>query len=350
MAPASADGLISGLSGDRTVYPMLYDIASEQVLLTRLPVERQNEAAFLDQRILTPSTEAAWCAWSTFAAAAQALDVRAPAYIFHIGHCGSTLLSRLIAAATGVPALREPTPLRAFANDAAEAFTGSALLSLAERRKRLALFERVWARCGGAVVKATSICNALIEDVSADAPAAFIHLQPETYVAALLGGANSHIDLRNFGQMRMRRLRQLWGGAGDLSALRAGELAAMSWLTEVIPAANSPRRIFTVDFDRFLAEPAPLLKDLCEHLCGGPVSEKAVRGALASGVMGRYSKAPEQAYDASLRALHLAEDRAAHAGEIRAGMAWLEAAAKAFSGADAAFARFGPAATAPRLE
>lgn len=343
MIQVSADGLLSALAVDRAVYPMLYDIASEQVLLAGLPVELQAEASFLDQRILTPSTEAAWCAWGAFAAAAQTLDDGAPAYIFHIGHCGSTLLSRLVAAATGVPALREPTPLRAFANDAAEAFTGSALLSLAERRRRLALFERVWARRGAAVVKATSICNALIDDVRPETPAAFIHMQPETYLAALLGGANSHIDLRMFGQMRIRRLRHVWSGAGELSELRAGELAGMSWLAEAIPAATSPKQLFTVDFDRFLAEPAPLLKGLCEHLCG-PVTDAAVRGALASGVMGRYSKAPEQAYDAGLRALHLAEDRVTHADEIRAGMAWLEAAARAFAAAEAALVRFGAGA------
>lgn len=346
MIPVPVEKLLSTLAGDPAVLPLMIDIASEQVLLTCISEERQSQAAFLDQRVLTPSTEGAWCAWGRFAAAAQTLENRAPAYIFHVGHCGSTLISRLVASATGATVLREPTPLRTFACDAAETLTGSGLLSWQERRRRLDLFERLWARSGVSVVKATSICNCLIDEVSPGAPIAFVYVTPETYLAALLGGAYSHIDLRAFGQLRMRRFRQIWGGAGDLASLSPGELAAMSWLSEVVLIAMTKREVYDVDFDRFLDDPAAILKDVCVHLCGS-VSDDAVKAALSSGVMTRYSKAPEQPYDARLRARRLDEDHAAHADEIRAGMRWLEAAAKAFPAGEAAFGRFGPKAVGP---
>jgi hypothetical protein len=340
MIQVSAEGLLSILKVDSSVYPLMIDIVSEKVLLARIPEESRSEASFLDQRVMTSRTEGAWCAWSQFAEAARSFGDCAPGYIFHVGHCGSTLISRLVALATGAAVLREPTPLRTFACDAAETLTGSGLLSWQERRRRLELFERLWARSGVSVVKATSICTCLINEVSPSAPVAFVYVAPEIYLAAVLGGANSHIDLRGFGQLRMRRLRQIWGGAGDLASLSPGELAAMSWLSEVVPIAIAKRPVLTVDFDAFLADPAVNLKQVCAHLCG-PVSDDAVTAALASGVMGRYSKAPEQAYDARLRARHLAEDRAARAGEIRAGMRWLEAAAKAFPAGETSLRRFG---------
>ncbi len=74
--------------------------------------------------------------WLPAAAVEQALagarDVRALHFIFHAGHVGSTLLSRLLDEARGVLSLREPLPLRAIAEHFSPA--------------RLELLLRLWER------------------------------------------------------------------------------------------------------------------------------------------------------------------------------------------------------------
>lgn len=321
--------LMAGLAGDASIIPHQLDLLNEQVLLTRIPIAAQAAASFLDQRALAPNTEGAWFPWADFASAAARLPDSAPAYILHLGHCGSTLLSRLVEAATGRRALREPLPLRTFAIDAADAHDGAAFLSPEERRTRLALFERAFAR-GGAIVKATSICNDLAADLSPRAPVAFVYMKPETYLAAMLGGANAQTDLRGFAQMRFRRLKSRVPELRPLASLSASELAALCWLTEASAIAGMSRDVFAVDFDAFLASQPETLARLCAHL-GAPAAVEKVQGALAGGVMKRYAKATEHAYDAETRAAGLTEARARFAPEIKMGMAWLEGTAKRFA-------------------
>ena len=66
-----------------------------------------------------------------------------------------------------------------------------------------------------------------------------------------------------------------------------------------------------------------------------------VARALSGPVTKVYSKNPDRAYDAAARAQILNHGRNAAAEEIRAGLAWLETAAKAWRTAELALARYG---------
>jgi hypothetical protein len=136
--------LLKSLQSDCLVYPHQLDMEEDRVLLVLLNEHELREHSFLDQRIFRPDMEFEWRPWSEFATEAELLAHKAPNYIFHIGHCGSTLLSRLVAAATGTLALREPVPLRVFAIDRVDGDAG--VFGNAELRRRLGLFERAWAR------------------------------------------------------------------------------------------------------------------------------------------------------------------------------------------------------------
>lgn len=340
MPQIPSDQMLAALQRDPCVYPHQFDIVTQRVLLASLPEAALASAVFLDQRVLQPDTPTAVCAWEEFEKAASAFPPNAPAYIFHIGHSGSTLLSRLVASAAGAPPLREPLPLRAFAADEANALDGAAFLSNEERRRRLALFERLWARRKGTVLKATSICNNLIDRVSPDAPVAFIFIRPAAYLTLMLGGANTIVDLRSFAQLRLRRLKAAWPEVGDLSRFSPGELAAMSWLAETCAAAAAERSFHGVDFDAFLEEPESALSRLCDAL-GRPADEAKLRGAVRGPLMQQYSKAPDHAYSPSVRRQIMSEDRTLHAAEIKAGLLWLDRAASSFSLGEKALGRFG---------
>ena len=99
-------------------FPQQMDAASDRVLLVRMNEADYYTASFLDQRMLTQQSQPQWIAWDELEATDQAGRSDAN-LIFHIGHVGSTLISRLLGELDGVFALREPQILRNFADLAA---------------------------------------------------------------------------------------------------------------------------------------------------------------------------------------------------------------------------------------
>jgi hypothetical protein len=305
-----------------TLYPQKYDAARDAVFLLPLDARGLRAASFLDDRILAPGMQGTWRAADEIARDVEGVVARPLHIIFHTGHVGSTLLSRLVDEAPGVLGLREPLPLRTLAemHDArARAFAA-----------RLALFLKLWAR-GFAdtrhiIVKATStagrIAPALL-DAAPEARAAYLNLRAEPYLATLLAGANALVDLQGFEAERRRRLAAMLGGAPATASI--GELAAMTWLTESLTRADAVARfggrVLPLDFDAVLGDlPGAITAVLGHFGIAGDAAQIA-----RSPVLSRYSKAPQQfEYSPQFRAQLLAQARYEHAGEIRHGRAWLD--------------------------
>src|SRR5689334_1566529 len=88
------------------------DPSSGMVRLVAMDRESYRAASFLDDRMLQRPLDAQVMPWPDVAAAV-AEDLRSDArWIFHIGHVGSTLVSRLLGELEGVLAVREPRLLR----------------------------------------------------------------------------------------------------------------------------------------------------------------------------------------------------------------------------------------------
>lgn len=319
MNQALSAQFLSAIATDASVFPHKYAPVTDQVLLVRAPVANLRDAAFLDERILTRETQGIWVRAEDVAAASAALPQSPVGYIFHAGHCGSTLISRLLGAAGDALALREPLPLRSFAFDLAEG--GGALLPRDRARERLGLFERLWARgASSAVVKATSICTGLAAELlPADRKAVFVAQRPDIHLAVTLAGPNAVNDLRGFAQMRWRRLNARLP-VPPLFSYSVGELAALGWLTEAEAAMRA--RLTAFDFDALLAAPAETLGRIAAALDVAAPAEK-ISGAVSGPIMKRYSKAPEHDYDAGLRSEVIAQAQRDHSAEIRKGMDWL---------------------------
>lgn len=315
--------LLENLTVDRFVFPHQLNLLSDSVLLVRLSEADLRDHSFLDERILRQGMNYEWLDWSKFAAAAEALPEKVPAYVFHVGHCGSTLLSRLICAATGTQALREPLPMRTIAFDQADG--RAALLADDVQRARLRVFERVWTRgASKTVVKASSMCSNLMERVDSAASIAFIYQQAETHLAVTLAGENTLQDLRGFAQNRYRRLQESDIDMQPLAEFTVGELAALAWLTEVVSASRvlTRRTVATLDFDRFLEQPGDSLADVCRRLDLETGPERC-RIALSGPIMRTYSKAPEHAYGPELRKDIIEDSRVRNGNEIARGMQWI---------------------------
>jgi hypothetical protein len=318
------------------LFPQAFDVRDDTVTLIRLTRQDYIVASFLDDRILGPQSPRMRIAWAELSAAidAAALSERC-AFMFHIGHVGSTLLARLIGAHTDAFVLREPAILRTFAHLRSAAAAGESALSEEAMEQRIAgclkLFSRTFEPTQRALVKATSFVSEMAPALlarPAAAPALMLSVAPETYLATIFGGANSRRECATLLPSRVQRLARRVGiDVRKLANLREGEAIALTWACEATALAQAARRsgtrVLQIDFQTFLADPQAMLLAALKHL-EVPANSSQVETIIAGPLMGRYSKAPEHAYDTAIRAAVLDEARALYGDQIRLGLAWLD--------------------------
>ncbi len=299
------------------IYPHALNAAGDHLQLLRLSEADYRAASFLDDRMLTPDMEIGWAPVPVLAQAARQIKPKPLHFIFHMGHVGSTLLSRLLDDVPGVLGLREPLPLRSL-SEKPDPHLLDTLLKL---------WSRGFADTSHVIVKATSMAGVLAPAILGAVPdmrAVYLHLKPEPYLATIIAGSDTAKDQAAFAQLRggrvMGRLQD------EIPQPRSpGEYAALTFLAESL-ARHDARgaRMLEVDFDDLLADVDGVLAAIIAHF-GLP--QKIPQAAIAH-QMGRYSKAPDSAYSPALRAQILDDARAQAGAEIRAGLAWLDAIAK----------------------
>lgn len=333
--PSLADILASP-----SVFPQGYQMAQDAVRLIHLSPAMLEEVSFLDDRVLNRRPPARLVGFDTLAAAADVAGIDGRCgFIFHLGHVGSTLVSRLLGAHPTVLAVREPGALRTLAELAVEAGSAECLLSAEALEHRLSVLLRLWSRTFRpdqlSIIKATSLCSQVAGDLLA-APgrprALALVSPPDIHLPVMLSGADARGDVRSYAANRIRRLHQRLGGPQwRLADMSIGELVAMAWASEmcalVEAAGQAQSRWRWLDFDVFLAEPQAGLSQAFAHF-ERPVSEAEIAAILAGPLMSRYSKGAA-AFDASTRADKIAAARTTHAVEIARGRLWLDRAAEA---------------------
>jgi hypothetical protein len=339
--------LQESLTRSPQLFPYSMDLAGDGVSFVHLAKADYERASFLDPRILTPQTRAYSLPWAEIARAIDSAQLKEHlGFIFHIGHVGSTLLSRLIGAHPCAFSLREPMLLRGFAQLKSEprhapaAWGGDAFE--ARLTRTLQLFSRTFEDRELSVVKATSFVSELSTTLlsRASAPKAIMmYVSPESYIATILGGANSRQEAKVLTPGRLQRLQQRIGcEAWRGEHLSEGETLALAWACEMSALAQAAKSSAArlVDFDQFLINPSSLLEILRHFDIDATAAQ--VQTILEGPDMRRYSKAPEYAYDTALRLEVLNEARALHGAEIRRGLNWLERAAAQFEPVGAALA------------
>lgn len=325
---------LTELTTDPSLFLHQLDPIERRALIVDLPLARLRSASFLDQRVFTGARpEGAWLAASDWLARTAAAAGTAPHAIFHIGHCGSTLIARALDALPGTLALREPLPLRTLAELLPDIDSPLSRLSHAEWQqwfaRTLAMLARRPPGIERVVVKATSNCNALIEPWLAHGPAAralllYVPLRP--YLATLLKAPDSVRDALSFAPARLAALHAVIGAESPrLAELTPSEAIAAGWLAELarfarLISGTHAARIGLLDFEAFLAAPNEVLGAIAAAL-GAPSDAASIATALAPERMGRYAKAPEHAYSAAARRADLNESERRHGVEIDAGLA-----------------------------
>ena len=238
-----------------------------------------------------------------------------------------------------VLSLREPLPLRTLAEAQDVLDHPESLLDRARFDRLLEILQRLWSRgyadTNCVVVKATSsaarVAPALLSQ-SAATRGIYLNVAAEPYLATLLAGQNSPIDLRGHAAERIVACaRRIETPLTPIHALSLGELAAMSWLAESLTQREAlerhPERMLGVDFDRFLEDLPGGLQRVLAHLAlpadderwtdrAQPRPDTIFQGAGAS------VRTAPCARESSMR------HGATTARSSRAGMRWLEQIAK----------------------
>ncbi len=328
----------SAFARDASLFPHLADLPQDQVLLSTMSETAYRQASFLDQRLFTPDLQRQVVSWADVAAVPLP-PLPKPQYIFHIGHVGSTLVSRLLGELDSVLALREPAILRQLAevrvNKPVElGWTGE------EQAERLDQVEgwlsRVFHTDQRVMIKASSFVSPLARPLLADrGTALFLFTSLERYLQTILAGESSRQEAAALADLRLLRLEQHCGQPLDRKdSLSLVQTAALGWLCEMVTLCDAEghcpsARIAWMDFDEFLNQPGEQLQAAAKHF-GRDLSADNARELVSSPIMTRYSKAPEFDYSASLREELLAEAAQIHADDIRQTLLWVDQLARRF--------------------
>lgn len=333
---ALGEGLLRRLAGSADISVQAFDLVRDRALLVELGAATYRSASFLDERVFKAGMQGAWVELGRVVEAANAIKLQYPLhFIFHTGHVGSTLVSRLLDETGTVFPLREPAALRQLGETYDVGGRVDSLINARGFAMLLGAFLKFWGRGDAAtkavVLKATSSVGRMAPVLlaqQASARAIYLNVRAEPYVATLLAGANAMQDLRGHGPERFRRLASY--GTGELQPLHqhsCGELAAASWLAETWSQqkaldAAGPRMI-AVDFDTLLGDIGGEIGRIVRHL-GLPHTATYLANVSKSPSLLQYAKAPEHPYSPALRAQVLAEARVRQAEEIRKGLQWIE--------------------------
>lgn len=278
-------------------------------------------APFLDQRGLRPGM-AGWDVGraelneSQGTAGAAAIPVH---WLFHIGHCGSTLASRLLDQVPGVLGLREPLPLLQLMH--APQPRAADWLATTVR-----LLGRGFADTRAVVVKPTSVVTADATRLLAlsGGRACLLWIALDRWLAAMLRSdalvARALDDAALAERFRPSPLPPADGAARQL---------ARYWLATQLHLASlsaaQPGRAIDAEFETLLAAPADATRRLARHF-GLTAPDDLERRIETSGLMVRYAKDAAQPFDAATRRQELDDAYARSREAVDAGVQWAERA------------------------
>ena len=312
------------IASDATWLAQALDPSQGMVRLIAMNRESYRAASFLDDRMLQEPVDAQIVSFEVIEDAATN-DMRSDArWVFHIGHVGSTLVSRLLGELDGVLSIREPRILR------------DATSALAEVRGRYIaplsrLMSRTFAETEIACVKATSFVSEFADAlVPPGERALFLYASPRNYVAGILAGDRNLEEMKSWAPARATRM------SGRIPPLdwqhrSPAHLAAAAWACEMTSLESAAERmpdraIAWANFDHMLHDMPKALAGAAAHF--GFAADAGEIDAIASGpLMRRYSKALEFDYSPALRRDLIAQEEGLHGRDIEDALAMLDAAA-----------------------
>jgi hypothetical protein len=277
-----------------------------------VPMDRAayRRSIFLDRRISPAFDQTMRVHIASLNSASSALTT---GWIFHVAHCGSTLLARgLDELSTANLVLREPLALRQLA-----------LAPDPEKLKlALKLLSKRFPGTGPTLIKANVPVNFLLDAIADEdslAHVILLYCGLKDYLLAILRSANHRAWLRNV-------TSQLVGPLGDLSHLTDAEIGAALWLGQMRRFAATIKRMplaRSLDAEHFFGNPREILGAAAKHF-GVEASQTAIEAIVSGPLFATYSKNPAQPFDNNARIERREALVAEISEELAAGRRWIE--------------------------
>jgi len=226
-------------------------------------------------------------------------------YIFHVAHCGSTLLARALDVPSENLVIREPMALRQLSVEAGSQFYGSEPPS--GWRKRLELATTLLGRSYGAkepvIVKGNVPINFIAKDLlalSPNQPSILLYFGLEQYLLAILRSPNHR---KWVGAVINELQRAVSAHAPLAQPMSVAQGAAALWLAQISIysdiLAQHPRAA-SLDAEAFFNSPREAVSASFAHI-GSPCSDAHLDAVINGELFARYSKNPTVAFDNAAR-------------------------------------------------
>lgn len=310
----------------------LWQFDGAQALFVRMDRNAYHNSIFLDQRILATSRDIVRidCArlHEVFSKRPrQNLRLR---YIFHVAHCGSTLLARALDIRECNIVYREPAALRQLGAQAAATFNGAP--PPAEWQQKLdlavALLNRSYSNDGSIVVKANVPVNFMIPallDASNDS-AVLLYSSLENYLLAVLKSPNHRAWVAAISTELGPAIEAVTGITEEQRrALSIPEAASCLWMAQILifdQTLKARAGSRSLDAETFYNDPENTLQKTFEFI--GQAIDTGSIGKLVGGeLFTRYSKDPRQSYSNETRIAQREVTRGQLAADIEKGRGWV---------------------------
>lgn len=265
-----------------------------------------NRSIFCDMRISAKSkqmTKIALAPLCDYEERDRSAGAPAVSFIFHMAHCGSTLLARALDIPDRNIVYREPLALRQLAVEKSSA--GFSREEDWRRRMKLVarLLARRYAKKGPAIVKANVPVNFIIPellDACADEPSIVLYFPLEHYLMAILRSANHRKWVASVVTEMQRAIGKKVPLESNMSVAKA---AAALWLAQISiyqDAARKRPNIASLNAEDLFDTPDVAVRRAFEHF-GQPVREEEVAKIVGGELFARYSKNPQVAFDNAAR-------------------------------------------------
>lgn len=254
----------------------------------------------------------------------------APACIFQIAHCGSTLLSRALDQPGTSLVIREPFTLRQFA--AVPTSTDPAVRK--DRSRALAtlwyLLGRQYQGSEAVLLKNNVPVNFSLQEIMQLSPqvrGVLLYSTIEDYLAAALKSSQRRLWAQHVVRELAPRIRALDGFASlQLETLTAAQSIAVLWLAQIQcyqAALQQNSALNTLWCEDLYQHPAAALQ-ACAGELNLDFSEADISRIVASELFTRHAKLPEQQYSEQQRRQELQSLHDKYKAEIEQVLAWCE--------------------------
>ncbi len=226
-------------------------------------------------------------------------------YIFHVAHCGSTLLARALDVPGENLVIREPMSLRQLAVEAGSRFYGAQ--PPAEWRKRLelstALLGRTYEPNQPVIVKGNVPINFIAKELlalSPGQPSILLYFGLEQYLLAILRSPNHR---KWVGGVISELQRGVGAHAPLQQPMSVAQGAAALWFAQMSIYADilaAHPRAASLDAEAFFNNPREAVAASFNHI-GPPCSDAHLNAVINGELFARYSKNPAVAFDNASR-------------------------------------------------